>query len=139
MQKSTISIDVFKLEAEDLADVTDEARAHGRLEGVRLEVQERVRGFTGYPKVEVTVGERSGVALIGFSESQDQGTIIIGSGVNSTRVDDAFIRITSPSTCEGYAKGGEFCGSPTDYTVYFAAEFNRPAEAFGVWSKGNIR
>lgn len=88
---------------------------------------------------EATVSKRSAVMRFIFPQNKLQGTVIIGSGISSTLLSNAFIRITSPTSCEGYAEGGEFCGYPTDYRVYFVAEFNRPAQAVGTWINNDLR
>ena len=88
--------------------------------------------------VDLTVTKRSGVGKFNFNNS-DYGTLIIGTGINSSpseKIKDAFVKVTSPSSCEGYTRGGDFCGTEVDYKIYFAAEFNRPSEFNGTW-KGN--
>ena len=82
---------------------------------------------------ELTVTKRSGVAR--FTFDGETGTVLIGSGVNATLVSNARIEITSPSTCEGFSCGGDFCGANTPYTIYFAAEFDRDADGYGTWMK----
>jgi alpha-1,2-mannosidase, putative len=86
--------------------------------------------------VELTANKRLGIAKFIFTDST--GTILIGSGVNATQVENARIEITSPKTCEGFSYGGEFCGAETPYKIYFAAEFNRAASRWGTWMKTNI-
>ncbi len=86
-----------------------------------------------------TVSERSGIAEFIFPESEQQGTVIIGSGISSTFLNNAHVKITSSKTCEGFAEGGDFCGSPTPYKVYFAAEFNREANRIGTWREHDMR
>ena len=84
----------------------------------------------------LTVTKRSGIANFIFNESEN-GTVIIGSGINSSDskyITDARIDVTSNSTCEGYTKGGEFCGTEVPYKIYFAAEFDRPAKKTGTWN-----
>ena len=84
----------------------------------------------------LTVTKRSAVAQFEFKESNN-GTIIIGSGVNSSsekHITNSYVNITSSSTCEGFTEGGEFCGTETPYKVYFAAEFDRQANELGTWS-----
>jgi len=88
---------------------------------------------------ESTVSKRSGIVRFKFPDNEANGTVIIGSGVSSTFVSNAQIKITSPSSCEGYAEGGEFCGYQTDYKVYFAAEFNREAQVRGTWINSDMR
>lgn len=83
----------------------------------------------------VTVNKRSGIANFKFDQSKQNGTVLIGSGISSTFVHNAMVKITSNSTCEGFADGGEFCGTKTKYRVYFAAEFNTPSASLGTWTK----
>ncbi len=94
--------------------------------------------FPDNTSIAVTANERIGAALISFPNSENEGTIIIGSGVNSTFITDAKINITSPTTCQGFSSGGEFCGTETPYIIYFAAEFNRPALKTGTWAKKKL-
>lgn len=88
---------------------------------------------------ESTVSKRSGVIRFRFPDKATNGTVIIGSGISSTNVSNAQIKITSPYSCEGYAEGGEFCGYQTDYKVYFAAEFNCEAQIYGTWINSDMR
>ena len=102
---------------------------------------DNVSAVAGYYHVKVdnidcqlTVTKRTGMAQFSFPENENRGTVIIGSGINANAITVANIRITSPSTCEGYADGGSFCGISTPYKVYFVAEFDRPAVSSGTWS-----
>ncbi|MCZ8371674.1 GH92 family glycosyl hydrolase [Phocaeicola sp. KGMB11183] len=88
---------------------------------------------------EITVSKRSGVYRVTFLESAKEGTVIIGSGISSTSLTNALVKITSSTTCEGYAEGGEFCGYPTDYRIFFAAEFNVPAKEMGTWKQNDVK
>ncbi len=85
-------------------------------------------------KADFTVNKRSGIARFDFKNNPEEATVIIGSGINSTFVEFAQVKITSNKTLEGFAEGGEFCGEHIDdYRVYFAAEFDRPANNLGTW------
>jgi predicted alpha-1,2-mannosidase len=88
--------------------------------------------------VSLTASERAGFARFLFDDSTNKGSIVIGSGVNSTSVNEAHVQITSDRTCEGYAKGGNFCGTETDYKIYFAVEFNRPSLRQRLWRGDEI-
>lgn len=88
---------------------------------------------------ESTVSKRSGIIRFRFSDRETKGTVIIGSGVSSTDVSNAQIKITSLNSCEGYAEGGEFCGYQTDYKIYFAAEFNYKASLCGTWINSDMK
>ena len=88
----------------------------------------------------LTVTKRSGIAEFIFNNS-NQGSIIIGSGINSSDskyIEEAMIKITSNNSCEGFTKGGEFCGTEVPYKIYFAAEFDRPANNIGTWNGKNL-
>lgn len=85
-----------------------------------------------------TVSKRSGIAQFVFPDEEQKGTVIIGSGVSSTFLTNAFVRITSSSSCEGYAEGGEFCGYQTDYRIFFVAEFDRDAIEVGTWNQNKL-
>lgn len=88
---------------------------------------------------DVTVSKRSGIARFIFPADKKEGTVLIGAGVSSTTLSNAYIKITSPSSCEGYAEGGDFCGYKTDYRIFFAAEFNHKAKEYGTWKGNSIR
>ena len=88
--------------------------------------------------VSLTASERVGFARFLFDEFTHNGSIAIGSGVNSTSVTEAQVQITSNRTCEGYTKGGNFCGTETDYKIYFAVEFDRPSIRQKLWGESNI-
>jgi predicted alpha-1,2-mannosidase len=88
--------------------------------------------------VSLTASERVGFARYLFDDSTHKGSIAIGSGVNSTSVSEAYVQITSDRTCEGYAKGGNFCGTETDYKIYFAVEFDRPSLRQKLWRESDI-
>ena len=83
----------------------------------------------------LTVNKRAGIANFKFDKSAKTGTIIIGAGISSTSLNNAMLKITSNKTCEGFADGGDFCGTSTKYKVYFVAEFDRPANTKGTWIK----
>ena len=88
----------------------------------------------------LTVTKRSAIAQFKFKNSK-KGTIIIGSGVNSSdakHIKNSEINITSSTTCVGFTEGGDFCGTETPYKVYFAAEFDRPANELGTWSGNEL-
>lgn len=103
-------------------------------------------GHAGYYKAvvqdetqaELTVTERTGMARYTYSPNDDYGTIIIGAGVAATSIQQAAVVITAPNKCEGYADGGQFCGIPTSYKVYFAAEFDTNGVESGIWKNDKL-
>ena len=86
----------------------------------------------------LTVNKRLGVANFKFDEATKVGTVVIGSGVSSTKLRNAMVTVTSNSSCEGFAEGGDFCGSSTNYKLYFVAEFDREATSGGTWEKNTL-
>ncbi|MBB4034346.1 putative alpha-1,2-mannosidase [Dysgonomonas hofstadii] len=90
-------------------------------------------------KAELTVTERTGMARYEYPQGQNVGTVIIGAGVAATNTENATVVITGSNTCEGYAEGGQFCGYPTPYKVYFVAEFDVKAVETGTWKEDRIR
>lgn len=81
---------------------------------------------------ELTATTRTGLARIDFGDSEN-GTIIIGTGINSTEVSESSIKITGSHSFEGMADGGNFCGSNSKYKIYFAGEFDQDAVSVGTW------
>jgi predicted alpha-1,2-mannosidase len=100
-------------------------------------VEESTAGFykvqAGVVECNLTTTAHTGMALYQYPKDSKLATILIGSGLNGTHVKEAFIKITGDRTCEGYADGGEFCGSPANYKVYFAAEFDLAFTQHGIW------
>lgn len=74
-----------------------------------------------------------------YPQSENLGTVIIGAGIAATHIENAAVVITGPNTCEGYAEGGNFCGTPTPYKVYFVAEFDTKAVETGTWKDDIIK
>ena len=115
------------------------------IRNARIEVT-REEGYAGYYKAhvqddvvaELTVTERTGMAKIGYPEDVESGTVIIGTGIAATPISHAAAVVTSRHSCEGYAEGGNFCGLPTPYRVYFAAEFSEDAVEVGTWKRDII-
>ena len=95
-------------------------------------VQEDIRAH-------LTVTERTGMAKYEFPANQTMGTVIIGGGISAPPINQAAIVITAPNRCEGYAVGGNFCGLPTPYKVYFVAEFDKGAVEFGTWKQKELK
>lgn len=81
----------------------------------------------------LTVNNRSGIAKFKFDKKNKNGSVIIGAGISSTFTENAMIKITSNKTCEGFADGGDFCGTKTPYRIYFAVEFDKQASKKGTW------
>lgn len=113
---------------------------------LRLQLTQE-QGHAGYYECKVdddvtarlTVTPRTGMAEYVFPDGEAQGTVVIGAGVAATLVRHAAAVITSPHSCEGYADGGFFCGIPTPFKIYFAAEFDADAATFGTWKDTAVK
>lgn len=81
----------------------------------------------------LTVTKRTGMMKFNFPDKMEKGTIIIGTGLNATKISETSVKITSASSFEGYADGGSFCGSAVSYKIYFTAQFNSESITKGTW------
>jgi len=105
------------------------------------------KGIAGYYKAtvqknilaEFTVTERTGMAQYTFAPETKKGTVIIGGGIAGTPVNMATTVITGPNTCEGFSDGGDFCGIPAPYKIYFVAEFNGNVISSGTWKNEKLK
>ncbi len=104
-------------------------------------------GIAGYYKAtvqknilaEFTVTERTGMAQYTYARGTEKGTVIIGGGIAGTPVNVATTVITGPNTCEGFSVGGDFCGIPAPYKIYFVAEFNGKVLSSGTWKDEKLK
>ncbi|MFA5329144.1 MAG: GH92 family glycosyl hydrolase [Prolixibacteraceae bacterium] len=90
-------------------------------------------------QAELTVTERTGMAQYTFSPETKKGTVIIGGGIAGTSVDVATAVITGTNTCEGFSDGGDFCGIPAPYKIYFVAEFKGKVVSSGTWKDSRLK
>ncbi len=87
----------------------------------------------------LTTATRSAMALFDFPARAATSSVILnaagsvtGNHAASVRIDPARGLITGSST------SGGFCASPDHYTVYFAAQFDRPFSAYGTWRRQSL-
>ncbi|MCI1648748.1 MAG: GH92 family glycosyl hydrolase [Bacteroides sp.] len=90
-------------------------------------------------QAEFTVTERTGMARYTYASETDKATIIIGGGIASTPINMSTVVITGPNTCEGFSDGGDFCGIPAPYKIYFVAEFDGDIIASGTWKDDKLK
>ncbi|HVU27584.1 MAG TPA: GH92 family glycosyl hydrolase [Verrucomicrobiae bacterium] len=83
---------------------------------------------------ENTVRARSGIAHIDFPKTDKANLILNPNAAGAGLYDGAIFIDAINQTISGWAKSGSFCGiQGCDYTVYFAAKFDRPFANFGTW------
>ncbi len=105
------------------------------------------KGIAGYYKAvvqknilaEFTATERTGMAQYTYAPETEKGTVIIGGGIAGTPVNVATTVITGTNTCEGFSDGGDFCGIPAPYKIYFVAEFNGKILSSGTWKGEKLK
>ncbi len=101
-------------------------------------------------KVELTVTDRAGIARFTFPAGVPARLLInAGGSANSTLVDKARsgtarskdgyrIYLSGNNAVEGEARAGNFCGSSTNYTLYFTAQFEQPFTRTAMWHDDSI-
>jgi predicted alpha-1,2-mannosidase len=95
-------------------------------------------GFDNGTKVQLTVTTRAGIGNFAFPASKNSA-MLFDVGRNATGVRSASIEITGDHKITGSVSSGGFCGvTEQKYTVYFAAEFNRPFSSFGTWNGPSV-
>jgi predicted alpha-1,2-mannosidase len=88
-------------------------------------------------RAELTVTERTGLGRFTFPAGP-RGNLLFDVSSNQAGVTAASFRVDGPRQVSGSATGGNFCGAPDRYTVYFVARFNRPIAATGTWRRTRV-
>jgi predicted alpha-1,2-mannosidase len=88
-------------------------------------------------RVQLTVTERTGHGVFTFPSGED-ATLLVDAGRNANGVTDAHVSFVGDRSLSGSVTGGDFCGARNKYTLYFAAEFDRPFSSFGVWKGDKV-
>jgi predicted alpha-1,2-mannosidase len=87
---------------------------------------------------QLTTTPRTGIATFQYSSDTKTGTIVIGTGINSSEMPDAQASVKSNNTCEGYADGGHFCGIKANYRIFYVIEFQHAAVQTGTWKDNRL-
>jgi len=93
--------------------------------------------------IELSATTRTGFGRFTFPPAR-RATILIDAGnsagarSNIDGADASSIEIEGRDEIAGWARSGHFCGLPNSYTVYFAARFDRPFAAGGVWNGARL-
>jgi predicted alpha-1,2-mannosidase len=94
----------------------------------------RVDLGTGPTRVAVTlaVTERSGIASLGFPAATDANVLFkVADSANPPSASS--VRVVGRDVVEGQVTSGGFCGTGTNYTLHFVAQFDRPFTVAGTW------
>ena len=87
---------------------------------------------------ELTVSSRAGIARFVFPADKSR-TILFKAGSSATiddpkrKADTSEVEIRGNDSLVGTVHSGGFCGSDSNYVLYFAAKFAEPFAAFGTW------
>ena len=91
-------------------------------------------------RTELTASPRNGVARFNFPAGAP-GTVLLNvtGAVRGVTEAEAKISGDDNKTVSGWAKSGGFCGSSSQYYVYFSATFDQPVEAAGTWLNDSVK
>jgi predicted alpha-1,2-mannosidase len=89
-------------------------------------------------RVELTATKRTGLGVFTFPARAD-ANLLVNAGASATGDTDSSVQITGDRELSGSATSGAFCDSKTSYTVYFAAQFERPFKSFATWEAGALK
>lgn len=84
-------------------------------------------------RVELTATTRTGFGRFTYPPSR-HATLLLDVTHHATRAKPGTITILGNDQVAGTLVGGNFCGSPGTFQIFFAAQFDRPFTAFGVWN-----
>ncbi len=91
-------------------------------------------------KAQLTVTTRAGIGSFTFPSGANSNFLFKTSqSANHNGVRTAGVEIAGNQKISGSVSTGGFCSYPNKYTVYFAAEFNRPFTRFGTWQGTSVK
>ncbi|MET0622855.1 MAG: GH92 family glycosyl hydrolase [Pyrinomonadaceae bacterium] len=88
-------------------------------------------------KASLTATWRTAFGVFGFPQDRD-ATLIFNVGRNATGVQEGEWRVEDDRRLSGSVASGGFCGARNRYVLYFAAEFDRPFNSFGIWEGDRV-
>ncbi|HWW76936.1 MAG TPA: GH92 family glycosyl hydrolase, partial [Pyrinomonadaceae bacterium] len=89
-------------------------------------------------KVELSATTRTGFGVFNFPATP-RGNVLVNAGGSATGNSDSSVSVVGDREVVGSATSGKFCDSDTSYTVYFAAQFERPFDSFATWDAGGLK
>jgi predicted alpha-1,2-mannosidase len=88
-------------------------------------------------RVELTATTRAGIGRFTFPQTSQADLIVDVSG-SQAGDSDARFDVVGPQEISGSATSGHFCDSPDEFTVYFAARFDKPIASYGTWTQSGV-
>jgi len=95
--------------------------------------------FDNGVKAEITVATRAGIGRFSFPAGASP-TLLFKAGASATSEDEkrkgdiSTIEIRGNDTVVGTVHSGGFCGTDSNYVLYFVAKFAKPFSSFGTWT-----
>ena len=86
---------------------------------------------------QLTATLRTGLGVFTFPRTE-QANMLFKAGGSANADSAASAQIIGNDQVVGSATSGHFCGSPGTYTVYFAAQFDRPFQSHGTWTGSSV-
>ena len=88
-------------------------------------------------EIQLSVTQRTGFGVFNFPPTRE-AAILINTGGSATGNTESTVQIVGDRDVVGSATSGAFCDSKTSYTIYFAAQFDRPFDSFAVWDEATV-
>ncbi len=88
-------------------------------------------------RTQLAVTTRTGISQFTFPRSSQANVLFKVSG-SANPVTDSSVHTVGDNQIEGQATSGQFCGTGTNYTLYFDAVFNRPFVSTGTWDGSGV-
>jgi predicted alpha-1,2-mannosidase len=93
----------------------------------------------GTPKVstELSVTTRTGLSQFTFPRT-NQANVLFKVAGSANPVVASDVRVIGHDQLSGQVTSGQFCGTGTNYTLYFSARFSRPFASVGTWDGSGV-
>jgi predicted alpha-1,2-mannosidase len=93
----------------------------------------------GSPAVttQLAVTTRTGLSSFAFPRT-DQANVLFKVADSANPVTASRLHLSGHDEITGSVTSGQFCGTGTDYTLYFAAQFDRTFTSAGTWSGASV-
>ena len=121
----TASRDIFQLDPEKYRTIYSNEQARPGYYSLEL-TEHNIRA-------EVTATQRCSFTQFHIMKSSEWVNVLLDCGRSLSLIGGGGVRILSGKKIEGYNVGGGFCGEDNRHLIYFAAEFNIPADSSGIW------
>lgn len=86
---------------------------------------------------QLAVTTRTGISELTFPRTR-QANVLFKVAGSANPVTASSVHTIGDDQIEGQATSGQFCGTGTDYTIYFDAVFNRPFVSTGTWNGSGV-